>query len=99
MLEDTAVLCLLLRIIYYFWLVIEIHGKESVMNKYRLVSAAEKTITNVREEFVSSQTGLWMLLMMVLLLYMQAFTFQMPLLHPYQFTPLPFTLAPIKQAS
>ena len=36
------------------------------MNQYRLVSATEKTISNGREEFVSSQTGLWMLVMMVL---------------------------------
>ena len=42
-------------------LVTEIHGKESVMNQFRLVSATEKTITNVSKEFVSSQTGLWML--------------------------------------
>ena len=53
--EDTAVLCPLLHIIYYCWLVIEIHGKESVMNQYRLVSATEKTISNGREEFVSSR--------------------------------------------
>ena len=49
----------------HYTLVIEIHGKESVMNQYRLVSAKEKTISNIREEFVSSQTGLWMLVMMV----------------------------------
>lgn len=30
------------------------------------MSATEKTISNVREEFVSSQTDLWMLVMMVL---------------------------------
>ena len=36
------------------------------MNQYRLVSATEKTISDDREEFVSSQTGLWMLVMMVL---------------------------------
>ena len=41
--------------------VTEIHGNESVMNQFRLVSATEKTITNVSKEFVSSQTGLWML--------------------------------------
>ena len=33
------------------------------MNQYRLVPA---TISNGRVEFVSSQTGLWMLVMMVL---------------------------------
>ena len=36
------------------------------MNHYRLVSATEKTISNGREEFVSSHTGLWMLVMVVL---------------------------------
>ena len=46
--------------------VIEIHGQESVMNQYRLVSATEKTISNGREVFVSSQTRLWTLVMMVL---------------------------------
>ena len=36
-----------------------------MMNQYRFVSATEKTISKGREEFVSSQTGLWMLVMMV----------------------------------
>ena len=41
--------------------VTEIHGNESVMNQFGLVSATKKTITNVSKEFVSAQTGLWML--------------------------------------